>query len=753
MSQKKIILLLLLFIGVAMAIYFTFKRGPVVTVPTVEKIVATDSIPKLMTLTATSVFFNDMENPDQETWRGDRSSEKYFSGQFSNKLSDQIEYGITFLKKGSEISQYDKIKQARVSFQIYSDQQLKKANLVFAVTGTSGKILEYHQEEMNASIKKWNPVEMIIPVNPSLWTPDAILKFYPWNEGKGLFYIDDIKIEFFTEEESSRGIKLRQQQNFFYDFEPAENNPSPGNQSNVVAHSGSYSIVLSGSDTYSDNIIRRFSDVAYDTVKFISASIWIYPKDNDPVVTLVVALEHADGTSITWQGKATDKMNLKKNQWHKINFRADLREIKTSPEDISKVYLWNKKGGTVYADDLEIVYGDVPKPEGASSGVIINLSGDIISTPGKNKPPFKQELFSADSVFNPSTVYLINDEKKGELNPEDLVLAGRFISRNNSGDDIFIANKTGWSLYTWCNNDKKFVQSFSGQSTDPVNGKIAVKGFFEDMNQEEILLFDTSGKIEVQRIKYSGNAEKICNKNSDDKIKQDLLSQTINGFDLSSKSWNVTAGNFTGDNRSEIAFISSDGQWVLLAWRNGRFEIEGTGKMSFETVRAVQQVAMSPGRDRVLLFSEKDHKPDYCMLDFSAGKNNCSIIEFKDKSFLAFYNTHSVFFSGKFEKSSYDLFYLDKEWRFDFKKVLLNDNGITIQSQMDFKQPDQNRNPKYYEYSKFIKGDFFGTGVDALLVMMRNCKDANFNGRHCREFEEVKGMPSGFLFYHYKAAE
>ena len=155
-----------------------------------------------------------------------------------------------------------------------------------------------------------------------------------------------------------------------------------------------------------------------------------------------------------------------------------------------------------------------------------------------------------------------------------------------------------------------------------------------------------------------------------------------------------------------------------------------------------------------MVFSERNQKLDYFLLDFNSGKSNCSVIEFKDKSFLAYYNSTVAFFSGPFEKpTTSDLFYIDKEWRFDLKKAELTGNGIFIETQMDFVQPDAMRNPKYYEYTSLISGKFFPTGTNQLLVMMRNCKDADFGGNSCGEFEEVKGMPSWNMFYQYKPVQ
>ena len=710
--------------------------------------------PKFTTLSISATFFTDMEEPNPATWVGEKNTEQHFSGKFSNKLSDKVEYGITFSKKGNEIPSHEKVKQARISLQAFSKEPLKKASLVYAVIGTTEKTIEYFQQAIQGETNKWSNNEFIVPVNSSGWGHDAMVKIYIWNEGKEFFYIDDIKIEFFSEEEKHAGAELTPKQNFIYDFEPVADVSSPINLSNAFAHSGNYSMEMSGSDTYSESIIRKFSAVSSKSLTFISTSAWIYPKDDDPVVALVVAIENKEGKSISWQGKATDNMHLKKNKWHKINFRADLRELKLSPEDVSKVYIWNKKGGTVYVDDLEIVYGDVPKPTGSAPGVYVNLTGEITQLPGKNKPPFVHTQFSEIPFFHPTSIFLVDEggKKEGALSPESPILNGNFCGHDNEQDDIFIASQNSWSVYSWCESSKKFVSVLTEAAEVSLAGKIAMSGYFEDPAQDEILLIDTMAKVLFQTIRF-GRLENSCEAPIE-KIKSQRFSFEIPGMNLKGNNWNIIPGNYRGDSRQEILFVSSDGQWKMIEKVKEGFEVSGNGNLGRGTVLSIHLITSASGHDKALLFSEKNKKLDYCFLDFSAGSSTCSQNELKDKSFLNQFNMQSTFYSGRFDNSNKSLlFYFDNEWRFDLKKLRIDTDGLTIESQVDFKQTDPERNPCYYEYTKIISGNFFGTGIDGFLVMMRNCRDENFDGKRCLEYEEVKGMPSGYLFYQYKNAD
>jgi len=695
------------------------------------------------TVAVVASYFNDLESAITGNWLGTQDSEKFFSGALSNKLDDQHEYGLTFTIKVTEIPQHEKIRELKINFQVFSEQHLKKASFVCAVTGAHDKVYEYFQEEIRIDPKKWLNAEISMPVNGALWGNDAVLKIYPWNAGKEIFFLDDIRIELLSEIEKQQDYSFGPQQNFLYDFEPVNGDPLPEKLSTDVAHSGKHSLKLSGSDTYSESIIKHFSEVSTDTVKFVSTSVWIYPKEENPVVTLVVSIEKPDGTSIAWNGKATDRFPLKKNVWQKINFRADLRQTKTSPDDIVKIYVWNKKGGTVYADDFEIVYGDIPKPAGLMPGIKMSMIGDQISNPGMNKPPFKTSYFSKADFFIPSATY-INSERKnkeGVMNPGNVFLAGFFSSTPRTAENIFIAGARKWTLYSWSKGEKNIVTICSNDAAFNTDNKVILKGFFNSLENEDILFIDSSGEKNIQclRFKYvPGSA-----------LQQEMVNVPMPAADSASL---ITAGEFMNDKKDELLFIAPDGNWKIFSMKNGNFELRSEGNISRGKILSIHAIETGSVHKKLLLFSERDNKLDYCLVDFSNGAQ-ASVKEFKDKNFLDYYHRQASFFAGAFEKvGATSLFYFNPEWRFDLKKISLTDNGLVIDSQIDFIQKDPARNPRYYEYTKIIQGKFFEDRTDYLLVLMQNCKDPNFDGKHCYEFEEIKEMPGGFGFYHYQPA-
>lgn len=749
--MKKKILAVLILAAVAGACYFFFTRKrPRAFTETPPQKTSAPLSEKYNVLAMTSSFFTDLENPDPSLWNGTYTNEKYFSGTNSCKLSPADEYGVTFSKKVSELPGYDKLKQARISFRILSGQPLQKSVMVFSVMGTDNKTSEWKKETIAGGGSSWKENELVFDIDPKLWPANSTFKIYPWNPGKESFFIDDIGVEFFGDVERESAAAIGPQQNFFFDYEPAAGE-TPGEKiSSDVAHSGNYSCKLPGSDTYSETVAKKISEISTDTVKFISASVWIYPKDDNPIVTLVVSVEKPNGEALTWQGKATDKMNLKKNQWHKINFRADLREVKTAADDVTRIYVWNKQGGTVYADDLEIVYGDPPGPRGIPPFAYFDAAGHLSAGHEKNKPPFLPSWLIADTSHATSSVFLIDDngKKDGELKPGSILLSGNFIGTKDGRDNLLTADGNSWSVYNWCDQEKKWKKLFSAENGINTSGKTVLSGCFSDPGKSEVLVIGSGDPAHVQSVSFVSNSDP-CRENSGG-LKANTAASSISGIDFMDSTFILT-GNFTGNGCDEILFISkTDGRWKLAGKRGDQIEVIGSGKISHGKIAAANRISTASGYDQVIFFPEMNHKLDYCMAGFGNSPNDMRVKDFKDKSFLDYFGADAEFISIPAGKSALDLFYLNQDWRLDLKKVHADANGIFVDAQVDFEQPDASRNPKFYEYTKIIAGHFFDASSKDFLVLMRNCADTGFDGKSCSAYEEIPEMPSGTTFYHYQ---
>lgn len=131
------------------------------------------------------------------------SNEKAFSGKSAGKLSEKIEYSVTFKKKLSELPKNTKL----INFSMnISDPSMhsKDALIVLSIDDLSGKNLFWDGKPIvptsENEYKEWKNCETHYNVNLGSYPPTSTLKVYVWNKSKKVFYIDDFKISYWGKE-------------------------------------------------------------------------------------------------------------------------------------------------------------------------------------------------------------------------------------------------------------------------------------------------------------------------------------------------------------------------------------------------------------------------------------------------------------------------------------------------------------------------------------------------------------------------
>ena len=114
----------------------------------------------------------------------------------------------------------------------------------------------------------------------------------------------------------------------------------------------------------------------------------------------------------------------------------------------------------------------------------------------------------------------------------------------------------------------------------------------------------------------------------------------------------------------------------------------------------------------------------------------------------AFFKNSDEVLVGNFDNDTEQEFLkLNTDWRFDLKQIDMDANGFNISYVIDFKGYAKDHNPKYYEFVKIVSGNFSSKDQTSLLVMMRNCADADFNGKACKQFENLPYLPNSTQLY------
>lgn len=739
--KNRTILILCLAVLVAVSYYFLKrkKQNSIVLESSSNKTNST----LYTSLTPTSIFFTDLEDPEASLWRGIKNSEKSLSGKFSNKLSSDNEYGMTFFKKVGELPNYNSIRQIKISFNAYSDAAIHKGLVVYALSGTiKDTLYEYVESGMHIDAHKWSKQEIILNVNAEVWQPDWQIKIYPWSASKETFFVDDIKIEFYSVEARTYGRRSFSKLNFIYDFE-TKDSLQKENITDDVAHSGKYSLLIPSYKS-SVPVMKKFGSVATDSIDWISTSVWIYPENNNPNLEIIASIETSNGQIIGRSNKVTKHMKLMKQEWHKINFRADFRGIKAGPDDIIKIFISNNGFGSVYVDDFEIIYGDLPKPTGGQPGIVADLTGNIIMRQGKNKPPFKQEYFLADE----NNSKLFSEIKNGEmLIPGSEFLSGKFLSAGDQ-DELLMINKHDWSVFKWCASENNFTRLLNDILRTDLQGKRILKGYFSNSSTQDVVLVDTVG-LDAQLIHFT-SAGDPCSSNHSNKSSLEIRDVKFDEVDFLHAPLAIYCGNFSGNSYSEILCINKEnGAWHLYNFDQAYsdFTVKGNGELPTGEFISGIQFNNDGNYEKLLVFSQQNQQINYYLYDFS----NSSVKTFEDNSFIQNFGFKSEIFSMGENSQNSELFYYNKDWRLDIKKIKIDVTGVNVESQMEFNSNDT-LNPKFFEYVQIIPGKFFSHETE-LLVLACNCKDKNFDGLNCKEFEKAEGQLPGFMFYKFIPAK
>ena len=90
----------------------------------------------------------------------------------------------------------------------------------------------------------------------------------------------------------------------------------------------------------------------------------------------------------------------------------------------------------------------------------------------------------------------------------------------------------------------------------------------------------------------------------------------------------------------------------------------------------------------------------------------------------------------------------NNNWRFELDKLCQKQQDLSLNAHIAFAGFKKNCNPKYYEYTKLISGNFISPTQKSLLMCSFNCSNKNDQESSCREVEQNIELPNVINFYH-----
>ncbi|MCD4746529.1 MAG: hypothetical protein K8R58_09530 [Bacteroidales bacterium] len=535
------------------------------------------------------------------------------------------------------------------------------------------------------------------------------------------------------------------------------------------AHSGKFSSLISGEDSYSIIMQIKAEEIGIENLNKVSLSAWLYafPFEDILDAVYVFSIEDTNHNSIFWKGISIYGENFETNKWFKISGLHNLSDITVLPEYIIKFYIWNRNDTEILVDDFYIVFGKENERRGNS--VLVDLNKTAFQhTSNFNYPPFKTCFFKKENINNLDSIFLINhnNELIGNIKPDDLIIIGNFKS-NNSGMNSIITAKSGkkLELYYFNPNESRFKKLIIDTEDYPLdyffNKKIVV-GNFDENHFDEILIIDYSNKkATLNKIIITDiNNSSVCLLKTIWKSTIGKISNTK--IDDSNK---YISGNFYGNNKYELLIINNKGNYEFLEfsenkWNqitstiNNQIDEWNSNKNNIEFITG--KFLKNYKKDVLLgIWEEKINK-----------KYNFSIYKFNyaDKEFISHFpdtqksigliigldtlKPSDKFLIGNFDNDyQEELLRYNRDWRFDLKKLELNDTTYHILENIDFAGYTKNYNPKYYEILKLYTGNFIHPNKSSILTIARNCKKNNFDGKKCDEYVNYQNLPNSIQIY------
>ena len=552
-----------------------------------------------------------------------------------------------------------------------------------------------------------------------------------------------------------------------YDFEIARGTELPNGIVTGNAHSGQYSAKAFGKNSFTPALERLAGDLGTGKLRYIAISAWVFVKPGAEPVTaaLVLAASNAMGVNLCWKGIGLKDPGVPRGKWFKMSGQFDLSDVKFANDTRVQMYFWNNSSTDIYIDDYYLVYGG-PSPRRGDTTYV-----DLTKGPYQEKfnyPPFPVSFMWMATIggINGSSLANGGDGRPEPVLPSDPMICGNFIP-GNSGRDVLFDLTTGGKpfIYAFCPEPGSFRRSAVEipVAMPSVKGKqYLLRGKFIKGENEQLLYLGEKSCF-LYKFNCKGGA---CREGST--VTAELLweSEKFENLDFDSGR-PLLAEDLDGDGISEILYSSAGGIWKMfrfqLKGKTGSWGLSAESKENLEdwsgTAGAVKLTAghFIPGRTQagILAVSEKGRKHG---CSYTLRFYNPSV-----KNFISFFSQKNglpgkikgidtlrvseIFICGNFgENSSPMVMRYNRDWRFDLKQIAFSDSTYHILNDIDFAGYASDHNPKYYEVLKLIPGRFTGNQA-SLLVIGRNCRSRDYNGKECDEYENLPELPDFISVY------
>lgn len=699
--------------------------------------------PKQTTTTSIAIgvvsFLFDKTEDFETSGAVDLSEDVATSGKYSQHFTEKLEFGQTLNLKLQDFMSHGVVRKVNVSAKFYGEKIPDGAKLVCSIIDSENKTVYWQGEPLIAdsntfSSNNWMDVNASFNLITDTLNPQDNFKIYIWNAGKADFYIDDLNYSFFGINPRNQNISEQQageqKLNWLIDLENGEGLENNQTISAEKARSGKQSVKMITGAEYGAGLKKQISNITYDTLKAVFFSAWICPTEAKHNLVLVCNVTDANGNSKLWLGKGTENQPLKINEWNLVNAEFKIAECNPQPGDYVVVYPWNKGGQLTFADDYTIVFNS-SKHIGNEPAIDMREKSEN-NFPAENKPPFAtidlHELKVNGLEFN--------QPENANLNTNATLLAGNFTG--GQLDEIAVINNNTCNIYGYCSAENKFRKIFEGSdacfSSDCKLLSVNSKNY-----TTQLLSIDKKGNVVL--ISFPSTGASACDK----KTKAVQKSLTSEGFTFNPKQLFYSIQLVTGENFILMQDEANSNYCVL--------KIETDRLIKVTSVKAVQLAAGEllqvnkvelNGSPALISFSMLPEGLTAKALSFNGSEFKTVLNESVFKNLV---EDGDVFYNTSFENGSNYLLKLNTGFKFDAKLIKTENGKVTVKYNVNFKS---DFNPKYYEATKFVAGNFLKPGQRSCIVISCNCSDVDFAGINCKKFDMKNELPNAVQVYELK---
>lgn len=678
---------------------------------------------------------------------------KACSGKNSCELNAQREYGITLLYPVESIQGGIGLSNLKLTAAIWSADP-GEAQWVMEIMDPQNKSASWASAPMKSGKLQWDTLEFFFDLPQEFMQKGYVLKLYPWNKNLKQIWIDNICVTVFGRTVTTqKDLKLTNQVNYFYNL---ESNDGLGDQpvlDETISHSGKRSAKLNGKDSYSPSITKVLANVSNDTIKLISASVWLYPEEKDPDAVLAVSIDDVNGVNKFWLGKSTEYMHFQEEKWQKLNasfgIPDDIRRLLKSDDKIT-IYVWNRSRMKIYADDFEIVYGEEADRPGQYPNADMNISGRSSYSFDRFHPPYRINYINSIDLKNDQSQFLVNGTKNkfGELFPQNEIIS----LKSGSGKQDFLLSYTGkyFELFKWCETGRKF--QLAGHSTKLPFNDAEVKLFAIDVDGDGSSEILTTQGSNAWLLKYATEILSDCLNNQKDITFQVLWQGSTEANSLQ------TIGNFDNDpNQEWLTVDKTSSTWNIRKFMDEKFSIRASGNFPGKTIINKEELLTgkfltSVSNAQLLINGTNEQESVFVAYEYNLSSKNFRVISTNRSTELS-----SIFKTGRkmlkmrsANNEQDDILLIDLLGKFGMYLIKADKQGFYVHSQLECLGFPKDYNPKFFEFIKPVIGKFNSESDNNLLMILRNCADEYFDGKKCQTFGGNADLPDQLQMYSLK---